>query len=100
MAEVTPQEVRHIATLARLKLSDAEVESFTRELAAILAYVDTLREVDVTCVEPTAHAVGAHNVFRDDAAQPSLGENMALANAPQRQNGFFRVPKVLDQDTV
>ncbi|HRX86700.1 MAG TPA: Asp-tRNA(Asn)/Glu-tRNA(Gln) amidotransferase subunit GatC [Phycisphaerae bacterium] len=97
---VTTEEVRHIATLARLKLSDAEVERFTRELAAIIGYVEKLREVDVTHVEPTAHAVGAHNVFRDDVVQPSPGAAMAMANAPQKQNEFFRVPKVLDQDTV
>lgn len=97
---VTADEVRHIATLARLKLSDGEIERFARELGAIIGYVETLSEVDVTGVEPTAHAVGAHNVFRDDEPQPSPGAAMAMANAPQRQNDFFRVPKVLDQDTV
>lgn len=97
---VTPDEVRHIATLARLKLSDAEVERFARELGEILGYVDTLKQVDVSGVEPTAHAVGAVNVFRDDAPQPSSGVDAALANAPEKQNGFFRVPKVLDQGAV
>jgi aspartyl-tRNA(Asn)/glutamyl-tRNA(Gln) amidotransferase subunit C len=97
---VTPEEVRHIATLARLKLSDAEIERFTRELGDIIGYVEKLREVDITGIEPTAHAVGAHNVFRDDEIQPSPGVDMAMANAPERQDGFFRVPKVLEQDTV
>lgn len=101
MAQTVPiDEVRHIAQLARLKLSDAEIERFAQELGEILGYVDQLREVDVDGVEPTAHAVGSDNVFRDDEVRPSPGVDDALANAPDSEKPFFKVPKVLDQDTV
>ncbi len=97
---ITQDEVRHIAHLGRLKLTDAEVAEFTDELAAILDYINQLKEVDVEGVEPTAHAVAMHNAFRADEVRPSLSPETAVANAPQRHETFFKVPKVLDQDTV
>jgi aspartyl-tRNA(Asn)/glutamyl-tRNA(Gln) amidotransferase subunit C len=97
---ISEQQVRHIATLGRLKLSDDEVRLFTRELAEILEYIDQLNSVDVTGVEPTAHAVAVQNVLREDAVAASLPVDAALAAAPQREGSFFRVPKVLEQDTV
>jgi aspartyl-tRNA(Asn)/glutamyl-tRNA(Gln) amidotransferase subunit C len=100
MSEISPDDVRHIAMLSRLKLKDEEIESFTHELAAILGYMDQLMELDVEGVEPTAHAVTVQNVFREDVVRPSFEPDQALSNAPQRENSYFRVPKVLDQDTV
>ena len=97
---ITQDEVRHIATLSRLKLSDDEIRAHARELAAIIGYVNQLKEVDVEGVEPTAHAVHIRNVFREDVVRPSLDPDQALANAPQRDSSFFKVPKVLDQDTA
>ncbi|HNO77844.1 MAG TPA: Asp-tRNA(Asn)/Glu-tRNA(Gln) amidotransferase subunit GatC [Phycisphaerae bacterium] len=97
---LTESEVRHIAMLGRLQLSDDEIAMMTEELSAIVGYVDQLSEVDVEGVEPTAHAVNVQNVFRDDVVRDSIGPDKALANAPQREDSFFRVPKVLDQDTV
>lgn len=99
-APIGEDQVRHIATLGRLKLSDAEVHAFARELAEILAYIDQLKAVSVDGVEPTAHAVAVQNVLRDDEPAASLGVEAALAAAPQREGSFFRVPKVLEQDTV
>jgi len=99
-SKVSNDEVRHIAQLARLELSDAEIERFAGELGAILAYVDQLREVNVEDVEPTAHATGGENVFRVDEVAPSPGVEPAMKNAPDHQDGFYKVPKVLDQDTV
>jgi aspartyl-tRNA(Asn)/glutamyl-tRNA(Gln) amidotransferase subunit C len=93
---ITREQVRHVAVLARLNLSDDEIDRFTRELAAILAYVDQLQEVDVHGVEPTAHAVAIQNVLRADEVQGSFNPDEALAIAPKRDGSFFQVPKVLD----
>ena len=101
MAEpLTEAEVRHIATLSRLQLSDEEVAMMMKELSAIVGYVDQLREVDVEGVDPTAHAVDVKNVFRDDVVRESIGSDRAVANAPQNEDSYFKVPKVLDQETV
>jgi aspartyl-tRNA(Asn)/glutamyl-tRNA(Gln) amidotransferase subunit C len=97
---ITESEVRHIATLARLKLTDSEVAEFAHQLASILDYVSQLEEVNVEGVEPTAHAVDVSNVFRADQVAPSFDAETAVANAPQRHETYFKVPKVLDQDTV
>jgi aspartyl-tRNA(Asn)/glutamyl-tRNA(Gln) amidotransferase subunit C len=92
--------VRHVAHLARLEVSDEEVARFAEQLSTILAYVEQLNELDTTGVPPTAHALPVTNVFRDDTAHPSWGPDRALHNAPRRQDGFFQVPKVLDQESA
>ena len=99
MQKVTEQEVRHIALLSRLKPSDEEVRRFAEQLSSILTYVEQLNEADTTDVSPTAHAVPMSNVFRADVPHQSLTPDAALANAPQRDENFFAVPKVLDQDS-
>ena len=71
MADLSPDDVRHIAKLARLNLSDAEVEKFSKELSSILEYVEKLQEVDTEGVEPTAQVTGLHNSFREDVIQES-----------------------------
>ena len=93
---LTADDVRKVAHLARLELSDAEVETMTRQLAAIVAYVDQLTQVPTDGVEPLAHALDVSNVFRADEPAPSLPVDEALANAPQRKGDFYRVPAVLD----
>jgi aspartyl-tRNA(Asn)/glutamyl-tRNA(Gln) amidotransferase subunit C len=93
---LTPDEVRWVAHLARLELSDAELETMTRQLSAILDYVQQLKEVPTEGVEPLAHPLPIHDVFRDDVPAPSLTVDAALANAPQRQGDFFSVPAVLE----
>ncbi len=97
---IDEQQVRHVAHLARLELTDQEVDNLSRELSAILEYVDQLRQLDTTEVEPTTHPLGIRNVFRADQVRPSLDPEQALANAPQRQQTYFRVPKVLEQDSA
>jgi aspartyl-tRNA(Asn)/glutamyl-tRNA(Gln) amidotransferase subunit C len=93
---LTAEEVRWVAHLARLELTDAELETMTRQLAAIVAYVDQLRQVNTEGVEPLAHALAVHNVFRADEPAPSLPVDEALANAPDRRGDFYGVPAVLD----
>ena len=94
--KLTEEQVRHIAKLARLKCSDDEIKEFTGQLGAILEYIAQLEEVDTENVEPLAHCLPIHNVFRKDEVRPSLSNEEALANAPQRDGEFFVVPKVLD----
>ncbi len=93
---ITQAEVEHVARLARLELSAEEAETFTGQMDAILAYVDKLNELDTTGITPTSHAVPVENAFRADEVRPSIGVDNALANAPDRVEGFFRVPKVIE----
>ncbi len=93
---LTKDEIRWIAHLARLELSDAELETMAPQLSAILDYVAQLRQVDTDGVEPLAHALPVQNVFRDDEPAPSLPAAEALANAPDRRGDFYGVPAVLD----
>ncbi len=94
--KITRQEVEHVARLARLELTEQEADTFTGQLDAILAYVDTLKELNTDGIIPTAHAVPMENAFREDEVQPSIGVENALANAPARAESFFRVPKVIE----
>jgi aspartyl-tRNA(Asn)/glutamyl-tRNA(Gln) amidotransferase subunit C len=93
---LTEKDVRWVAHLARLELTDAELETMTRQLGAILDYVDSLKQVNTEGVEPMAHAVEVQNVFRPDTAAPSLPVDAALANAPDRRGDFYGVPAVLE----
>ena len=89
-------EIGHIALLARLELSEEEKALFSRQLGSIIEYIEKLNELDTTSVEPTAHVLPLHNVFREDALQPSLPREMALQNAPERNEQFYRVPKIIE----
>ena len=91
------QTVRHVARLARLKLSDDDLADVREQLSRILAYVDLLNELNTDDVEPTAHPLEITNVFREDSVGKSWTADAALSQAPQRQNGFFQVPRVLGQ---
>ena len=90
------EEVQHVARLARLHLSDEELERMREQLDAILAYIDKLKELDVEGVEPTSHAVPLVDVMRDDELAPCLPQEAALANAPDRAGEFFRVPRIIE----
>src|SRR5436190_6596880 len=86
---LTADQVRWVAHLARLELTDAELALMTRQLSAILDYVAQLQQVDTDGVEPLVHAIELHNVFRDDEPAPSLPGEAALANAPERRGDFY-----------
>jgi aspartyl-tRNA(Asn)/glutamyl-tRNA(Gln) amidotransferase subunit C len=94
--DITQKEVEHVAKLARLELSEDEKGTFTRQLSAILTYMDQLKTLDTRGVEPTMTVLPTENVFRDDEVQPSLPQERALANAPEQADGFFRVPRILE----
>ena len=93
---LSADDVRKVASLARLELSPAELATMTEQLSAILNYFDQLKQVPTDGVEPLAHPLKVHNVFRADEPAPSLPVDLALANAPDRQGDFFGVPAVLD----
>jgi len=97
MAPITEHDVRHIAKLAELGLTDAQVRQFTHQLGEILEYVEKLNELDTDTVEPLSHAASIFNVFRDDTARPGLGVGQVLANSKDPESPYFTVPKVLDQ---
>jgi len=92
---VTRKDVEHIAELARLRFKEEELESFTVQLNDILAYMEQLNELDTENIEPLSHPVENNNVFRDDKMKPSTEREDALKNAPQRDDEFFKVPKVI-----
>lgn len=92
---MTPEDVRKVASLARLRVSDEELEGFTRQFNQIVAYVEKLDEVDTTGIEPMASVLDAANILRDDEPGPLLTSAEALANAPRKTEGFFSVPKVI-----
>jgi aspartyl-tRNA(Asn)/glutamyl-tRNA(Gln) amidotransferase subunit C len=86
------EQVLHVARLARLRLSDGEVETMAGELSGILEHVDRIGKLDLEGVEPTSHVVELENVLRPDEPRPSLPPEVALAPAPEPQDGAFRVP--------
>ena len=92
------EEVRKVARLARLELSDADLVTMQTQLSAILDYVAQLQELDTTDVEPLAHPLPIANVFRPDEPAPSLPVDAALQNAPKRVGDYFGVPAVFDPD--
>lgn len=95
---LTVDDVRQVARLARVSLSDDELESFVVDLNKVLGFVAKLEELDTTNVEPTSHVVSLKNVMREDRVQPSLTVEEALANAPDRSGDYFRVPRILETD--
>jgi aspartyl-tRNA(Asn)/glutamyl-tRNA(Gln) amidotransferase subunit C len=97
-AKIDEAEVRHIAHLSRLMLSDEEIARFGRELGSILEYFAQLNKVNTEGVEPTAHPLPVRNVFRHDVPTEPIGVEAALANAPIKETSYFKVPKVLDQE--
>ncbi len=93
---IEKEDVEHVARLARLALSDAEIETMREQLNGILSYIEKLNELDTGTVDPTSHAVPMVNVMRDDERAPCLPRDEALANAPDRAGEFFRVPRIIE----
>ncbi len=94
--QISKAEVEKVAKLARLEITEAEKEAFTKQLSDILTYVEQLKTWDTRGVEPTASVLDQTNVFREDKARASLPAEKALANAPESEAGFFGVPKILE----
>ncbi len=94
--KISREEVAHVSRLARLALSDAELEALTDEMDAILDYVEQLKALDTEGIVPTAHAVPMENAFRADEVQPGFSTEQALSNAPDAFQGTFRVRRVIE----
>lgn len=90
------KDVEQVALLSRLELTEKDLDKYTGQLDAILEYIDVLNQVDTAGVEPMAHVLDLRNVMRPDVVQPSLSQEEALQNAPEPENGFFKVPKIVE----
>jgi aspartyl-tRNA(Asn)/glutamyl-tRNA(Gln) amidotransferase subunit C len=94
--KITKHEVEHVAKLARLELSEQDKDKLTDQLSNILTYVEKLNEIDTKGVEPTSHVLDINNVMREDVAGESLSQERALANAPDKAAGHYKVPKIIE----
>ena len=96
---ITRDEVVHVARLARLSLSDAEIDEFTGQLGDILEHAADIEALDVGTVEPTAHPLPMVNVLRPDELRPALDRDLLLSQAPAAEDGQFRVPPILGEES-
>jgi aspartyl-tRNA(Asn)/glutamyl-tRNA(Gln) amidotransferase subunit C len=95
---LSAQEVEHVAHLARLTLTEEEINQYARQLTVILDYIENLKALDISEVEPTSHGTTQGTLEREDLTTPSLPRDLALSNAPQEKNEQFLVPPVLNPD--
>ena len=94
--KITSKDVEKVALLSRLEINEADMEAMTGQLNSILDYVDVLNKLDTEGIQPTAHVLPMKNVMREDVVKPSLARELALANAPEAEDGYFKVPKVVE----
>ncbi len=92
---ISKDDVRHIAKLARLELSEEEIEKFAGQLSQILDHAAKIRELDLDGIEPLTHAIDRKNVFRKDVVKPGLSTEDALKNAPEREENYFKIPPII-----
>lgn len=93
---ITKEQVKHVANLARLNLTEEEQIELAKDLENIISFADKLNELDIENTDPTAHVIPIQNVFRKDEVRPSLEKDALLANAPSTKDGCFYVPKVVE----
>jgi len=93
---LTISQVEHIAKLASLELSEEEKKLFASQLGEILEYAGAINELDTEDVEPTFHSIRITNVFREDEPGSSISHELALSNAPEKDKGFFKIPKIIE----
>ena len=91
---ITIKDVEHVAKLARLELTEDEKELYTKQLGDVLKYVDQMNEVDTTNVKPMTQVIDFYNVMREDVVNQEIGKDALMSNAPEEENGFFKVPKI------
>ena len=95
--KVTKKDLDNVAVLSRLSIPEEQAEKYMGDMNALLTYVDNLSNVDTDNVQPTTYALPMQNVFREDVVKPSLDREAALSNAPLQDNGYFKVPRVLEE---
>ncbi|MBP1930093.1 Asp-tRNA(Asn)/Glu-tRNA(Gln) amidotransferase subunit GatC [Ammoniphilus resinae] len=96
MSGISRDQVAHIANLARLNLTAEEAEQYTTQMNAIFSFFEKLNELDTEQIEPTSHVMEVYNVIREDDERPSIDREVALRNAPDEEDGQFKVPAVMD----
>lgn len=89
-------DIKYVANLARIRLTNEELERFSKQLKGVLKYIDKLKELDIANIQPTSHVLPLKNIFREDRTLPSLNPEEVLKNTPGRQGNFFKVPKVIE----
>lgn len=94
--KITRKDVENVALLSRLEFPETQLEKLTEQLNAFLEYADVLNKVDAEGIQPTAHVLPLKNVMRADETKPSLARELALSNAPEQENGYFKVPKIME----
>lgn len=92
---ITQDTVKHLAWLARIKLDQEEMEYFAKQLDRVLEYIDKLKKIDISKIEPTSHVLSLKNIFREDKIGKSSSSNEVLTNAPSVDNNFFKVPRII-----
>lgn len=97
MSRISTEQVKHVANLARLAITEQEAEKFTKQLDAIITFAEQLNELDTDNVKPTYHVIDMKNVLREDIPQPGLPQEEVLKNAPEHQDGQFKVPSILGE---
>jgi aspartyl-tRNA(Asn)/glutamyl-tRNA(Gln) amidotransferase subunit C len=93
--KITKEEVLYVAHLARLDLDEESIGKFARQIDEILAYIEKLNQVDTSGIKPTSHAISLTNAFRDDEEKEPIDRELAMANAPEKEDGSFVVPKIV-----
>lgn len=96
MANITKEEVKHVANLARLAITEEDAEKFAEQLGAITAFAEQLNELDTTDVEPTTHVLPLVNVMREDVATPGLPREKMMLNVKEQQDGQVKVPAIME----
>lgn len=96
MSQIQADQVKHVAHLARLAITDEEAEMFTKQLDAIISFAEQLNELDTTGVEPTSHVLDMKNVLREDKPEKGLPVEEVLKNAPDHEDGQVRVPSIIE----
>ena len=94
--KIDRKEVEHVAQLARLQFDEAQLDMFMHQMNNILEYFDKLQDLDTSDIEPTSHAVVMNNIFRADEEEKLFNRNLMLENAPEKEKGCFKVPKIIE----
>ncbi|MBV7506231.1 Asp-tRNA(Asn)/Glu-tRNA(Gln) amidotransferase subunit GatC [Bacillus sp. sid0103] len=98
MSRISNEQVKHVANLARLAITEEETETFTKQLDAIITFAEQLNELDTENVEPTYHVLDMKNVLREDRSKPGLSREEVLKNAPEYQDGQIKVPSIMGKE--
>ena len=94
--KITKEQVEHVANLARLNLTEEEKELMIKDMEAIIDFANQINELDISNINPTAHVIPINNVFREDVVKPSIDREELLSNAPNKENGCFSVPRIVE----